>query len=302
MAEESFYLLEHKNPHLDQYGEERRYDQTPSGTIVIHTAENVADQLGGDLGAENVAAYVVRRTNHGSYHRLVDADSIIKMAPFGYETWHCRNTNPWSIGISMAVMADDWDKYSDDYVMRVLRNAARAAAEAVRDLKKYWKVTVPLEHITGSQALAKRPGFTGHGETDPTRRHDPGSGFPWARFLNLVREELGDDPIEAEPVNNPITPAKPKPAPKPKGTEYRMNRLDLRTAHRTKIYNDDMKKWQGLLLAHGYGPRGLVETTGRPDGIGGAYTRRATLAFQKKAGIEEDAVVGPITWKKALEG
>lgn len=302
MTGESFYLLEHKNPHLDQYGEARRYRNTPSGTIVIHTAENVADQIGGDLGAENVAAYVVRRTDYGSYHRIVDADSVIKMAPFGFETWHCRNTNPWSIGISMAVMADDWDRYSDDYVMRVLRNAARASAEAVRDLKKYWKITVPIEHITGSQALAKRPGFTGHGETDPTRRHDPGSGFPWARFLRMVREELGegaDDVIEAEPVNNPVKPVKPKP----KGTEYDMNLINLATAHKERVRDADMKKWQGLLLAHGYGPRGLVNpSSGRPDGIGGLYTRRGTLAFQKKMGIAEDAVVGPITWRKALEG
>lgn len=308
---ESFYLVEHKNPNVSQYGKKRRGGNKPSGTIIIHTAENIADQVGADLGAENVAAFVVRRLDYGSYHRIVDADSIVKMAPFGYETWHCRFTNSWSIGISMAVMADDWDRYSDDYVTRVLRNAARAAAEAVRDVKRYWKIDIPIEHITRSEALDKQPGFIGHGETDPTRRHDPGDDFPWGRFLAMVREELGedeenedDDSIEAEPVGNIIIPVKPSPTPQPdkKGTKYKMNRIDLRTANRVKVYTEDMKKWQGLLLAHGYGPRGLVARNGRPDGVGGAYTRKATLHFQKAKGITQDAVVGPITWGKALEG
>jgi peptidoglycan hydrolase-like protein with peptidoglycan-binding domain len=305
MSEESFYLLKYKNPNRPQFGAERRYGNKPSGTIVIHTAENVADRVGSDLGAENVAAYIARRTDYGSYHRLVDSDSIIKMAPFGYETWHCRVTNPWSIGISMAVMADDWNKYSNDYVSRVVRNAARAAAEAVLDLKKHWGITVPLRRITRAQALSKSPGFIGHGETDPGRRRDPGSEFPWGLFFQMIREELNNEgsPVEAEPVNNPITPVTPKPIPERKGTRYKVNTIDLNNAHKKKVRNSDMKKWQGLLLAHGYGPRGLVNpSSGRPDGIGGLYTRRGTLAFQEKMGIAKDGVVGPITWGKALEG
>jgi hypothetical protein len=197
-----FYLLDHRN-RVQQYGAKRRGGNRPTGTIVIHTAENVADQVGDDLGAESVARYCTTRGDYGAYHRLVDADSIIPMAPFGYETWHCTKTNPWSIGISMAVEAGDWKRYGADYTTRVLRNAAKAAAEAVRDLKKHWGVDVPIVHISGAAARAKTPGFVGHGETDPGRRSDPGANFDWGRFLGMVREELSASTARAvaEPVS-----------------------------------------------------------------------------------------------------
>jgi hypothetical protein len=194
-----FYMLDHPNV-VQQYGEKRRGGEEPSGTIVVHTAENVADLIGADLGAESVARYCTIRSDYGSYHRLVDADSIIPMAPLGYEAWHCTKTNPHSIGISMAVRAGDWKKYGAAYKTAVLRNAAKAAADAVRALERYWGVVVPIKHITGAEARAKRPGFVGHGETDPARRTDPGSDFDWPRFLQMVREELAaDTAVDAEP-------------------------------------------------------------------------------------------------------
>lgn len=198
-----FYLLDNPN-RLQQYGNPRRGGETPSGVIVIHTAESVADQVGDDYSAEAVARYCTTRDTFGAYHRLVDSDSIIRMVPFGYETWHCTKTNPHSIGISMAVQAGKWRTYPADFVTRVLRNAARATAEAIRALEEHWNVTTPVRHITGSQAIAQVPGLVAHGETDPTRRTDPGSDFDWPRFMAMVREELDtteeDDMPSAEEI------------------------------------------------------------------------------------------------------
>lgn len=184
-----FYLLDHPN-NVQQYGNPRRGGETPSGVIVIHTAESVADLVGEDYSAESVARYCTTRDTYGAYHRLVDSDTTIRMVPFGYETWHCTKTNPHSIGISMAVQAGKWKTYPADFVTRVLRNAARATAEAIRALDEHWNVTTPVRHITGSQAIAQVPGLVAHGETDPTRRTDPGADFDWPRFMAMVREEL----------------------------------------------------------------------------------------------------------------
>lgn len=198
-----FWLLDNEN-NVQQYGVNRRGESRPSGTCVVHTAENVADQIGEDLGAEAVARYCLNRDSYGAYHRLVDADTIVPMVPFGYETWHCTKTNPWSCGISAAVRAGDWKKYGNDYETRVLRNLARAGAEFVRSMKQYWGIDVPIKRITGAEARAKKPGFTGHGETDPDRRSDPGADFDWPRFLSMVREELNtneeDDMPSAEEI------------------------------------------------------------------------------------------------------
>lgn len=204
MAGDSFFGIDHPNRRSPQIGNPRRGGTSPSGTIVIHTAECAADLVGPDTSAEGVANYLTNRTTPGSYHRIVDSDSTVKYAPLGYETWHCRFTNRWSIGISFAVQAHMWDKYPPSFVTEILRQGARTTADAIRDLKTYWGVDVPLARITREQALARRPGFIGHGETDPSRRSDPGPGFPWARFLDMVRAELAGVPTA--PAAPPLPP------------------------------------------------------------------------------------------------
>ncbi|WP_194521983.1 N-acetylmuramoyl-L-alanine amidase [Cellulosimicrobium sp. JZ28] len=208
-----FYGLDHPNRRSPQIGNPRRGGTSPSGTIVIHTAECAADLVGPDTSAEGVANYLTNRTTPGSYHRIVDSDSVVKYAPLGYETWHCRFTNRWSIGISFAVQAHMWAQYPPAFVTAILRQGARTTAAAIRDLKTYWGIDVPLVRITREQALARRPGFIGHGETDPTRRSDPGPAFPWARFLDMVRAEL-----TGTPTASPTAPAAP-PLPPPDNME-----------------------------------------------------------------------------------
>lgn len=58
---------------------------------------------------------------------------------------------------------------------------------------------------------------------------------------------------------------------------------------------------QGLLLAHGYGPSGLVSTkTGRPDGISGSATESALSTFKTTVGLPGDTVVDPATWQQLV--
>ena len=52
--------------------------------------------------------------------------------------------------------------------------------------------------------------------------------------------------------------------------------------------------WQGLLQSQGYSP-------GTIDGVFGAGTADATKSFQKAHGLEDDGVVGPATYRAALE-
>jgi GH25 family lysozyme M1 (1,4-beta-N-acetylmuramidase) len=58
---------------------------------------------------------------------------------------------------------------------------------------------------------------------------------------------------------------------------------------------------QGLLLAHGYGPTGLVSTkTGRPDGISGSSTESALAKFKTSVGLPGDAIVDTPTWQQLV--
>ena len=80
------YLLLNKPQRLAQFNRTRRHKSTPSGVCVIHTAEG--------SGANNVANYILTRTSYGSYHRIIDASTTVKLAPWSAETFHCRYTNP----------------------------------------------------------------------------------------------------------------------------------------------------------------------------------------------------------------
>lgn len=107
----------------------------------------------------------------------------------------------------------------------------------------------------------------------------------------------------------------PAPSPAPaadwrKEIIKKMDTVDLSkvtSAGRTHVKGENVERLQGLLLAAGYGPKGLVGTNGRPDGVAGPGTKSALGAFQKAkrtgAGGDSttpDYVAGRATWSKLL--
>lgn len=198
-----FFLLEHDKGKPFQYLATRRNKRTPTGTCVIHTAENVIDLIGEDSGAEGVAAYIARRTDYGSYHFLCDSDSLIFMAPANYETWHDTATNNFSYGGSMAVRAGEWHKIPPERRERIVKNCAAGFASYAEWLKATYGITIPAKRITRAEAHAGKPGFLGHGDSDPGRRSDPGVAFDWPLFLAEF-ERLTSDTPEPEPELTPL--------------------------------------------------------------------------------------------------
>ena len=57
---------------------------------------------------------------------------------------------------------------------------------------------------------------------------------------------------------------------------------------------------QGLLLAKGYGPDGLVNAQGLPDGHAGARTREYLLHFRTRVGLTPEPRVDARTWSELL--
>lgn len=77
---------------------------------------------------------------------------------------------------------------------------------------------------------------------------------------------------------------------------------------RTYVHSPDVALLQGLLMAHGYGPTGLVASNGLPDGIGGPKTRAALGDYQRGARTGKpadpgtpDYIAGPATWAALLK-
>lgn len=174
------YLEDHP-PASPQYRKPRRGRIT--GAIVVHDAESATDETGSDTGAEAVARFISTRMTPGSYHTIVDSDSIVRLIPFGWEAYgESSGGNRWALHLSLAYgskrmpTAGWWP------------GATRNAAIAAREMSDYVKATVgfdiPAKRITADQYRAGYAGFVSHAELDPKRRTDP-VGFPWDEFLRL---------------------------------------------------------------------------------------------------------------------
>lgn len=186
-------FLEDHPPRVRQFRRPRR--ATPSGVIVVHTAESILDTVGPDTGAENVAAFIVARTDYGSYHLLVDSDSIVQLVPFDAEAYGDRTgSNLHAIHLSFACSTTDWSRMSAAKRTAFVRNGARAAARAAEWLKAEHGVTVPPRRISRADSEHRRPGFISHAERDPSRRTDPGTGFPWGEFLSTFEAFVDPGP------------------------------------------------------------------------------------------------------------
>lgn len=184
----SFYMVDNPNPTTAQGVYPRRGGAKLSGTVIIHTSESVLDNIGPDATAEDCAAFIRRRADHGCYHDLVDSDSIIEMYPFEWETWHDSETNNWSVGISAACRTTDWATMPADRREKFYRNLAWCAADFVKYMKTKG-ITVPLKRITGEQARNRVPGFCAHGDSGISRT-DPGKDFDWTKFFKYTQEAL----------------------------------------------------------------------------------------------------------------
>lgn len=181
------YLVDNP-PVRDQWRDPRRGmpegSGRPTGCIVVHTAESVADVTLPDASAENVAAFIRTRTTPGSYHELADADTCLYLVPYEYEAYgDATGSNRWAIHVSGAVQAGKWATYPQAHRDAVVKQMAFGAARAAKWLKAEHGITVPARRITRAQSDAGQPGFISHAERDPSRRTDPGAGFDWDLFL-----------------------------------------------------------------------------------------------------------------------
>ncbi len=184
--------LEDNPPVRSQFRVGRR-DPVKS-VIVVHTAESGTDTSGPDPKAENVASFIRGRSSAGSYHLVGDRDSIIQLIRFDNEAFHDRTgSNRWAIGISLAMNAADWPSLASSPRNELVTTAGQMAAIAAVWLRDRG-LDLPEPRLltkTDSDRL-DASGFISHARRDPTRRTDPGAGFPWSSFFAAYQQALTD--------------------------------------------------------------------------------------------------------------
>lgn len=72
----------------------------------------------------------------------------------------------------------------------------------------------------------------------------------------------------------------------------KMDFIDLRNAQTALVLGRHVDNLQGLLQ----GTRDPAWDPGPIDGLGGARTKAAVIAFQGANSLAQDAIVGPLTW------
>lgn len=186
-----YYLQDNPNRAVPQFGWPRA---RVSGVIGIHTAENNTCFGGPDRGDLDVAEFVTRRTDYGSYHSAADGDSWRRWVHPSYAAWADTTNNAHAMSVSAAVRANDWSKMSGAVRRGVIINMAAAAADLVQVSIQdgLLSAPTPARRITAAEAIAgSRAGFYGHGETNPGTRYDPGADFDWDLFLSSYAALVG---------------------------------------------------------------------------------------------------------------
>jgi hypothetical protein len=207
------YLIDHPGSTLRQYSLRTNWTPgQPTGLTVGHTTESILDVIGDDSGAEDIAAYIRRRTTPGSYHDVVDTDSRITVVPYEFGAWQDgTGSNGMAMSLAFACRTTDWATMGPERRKRMLRQGALAFADQQAWLKAHGHPTTPPRLIKKAQSDAGMAGFIGHGHRDPSRRTDPGTVppnlFPWEQFFTACRAALaGDTPVPVIPEDDmPLT-------------------------------------------------------------------------------------------------
>lgn len=190
-----YLLLDTRNRHAVAdgyrhgfYGHRHRPAGTDVVRLVVHTTEAAWDTEGTDGGAERVGNYLAKNvTRPASYHAIVDRDSTVALLPLDAVAFGARGWNSNAVHLAVGGTAAGWDKLPTAHVDAVLERLVAAAAAACT------VYGIPPKRLTGARARSTgRLGICGHGDLDPKRRTDPGAGFPWPRFLELLTAALTD--------------------------------------------------------------------------------------------------------------
>lgn len=146
------------------------YHMNPT-RIVVHNTDN-------DASANNEIAYMIRNNYETSFHFAVDDKEVVQGLPLDRNGWHASDGNGKGNreGIAIEIC---YSMSGGDRFLKAERNACKLIAQLLKE--RGW----------GIDRVTKHQDYTN--KYCPRRTLDMG----WGRFLNMVREELGQAPAPA---------------------------------------------------------------------------------------------------------
>jgi N-acetyl-anhydromuramyl-L-alanine amidase AmpD len=156
--------------------------------IVVHTMETPEKPH----TAKNVALWFASvNAPQASAHYCLDADDTVQCVDELTVAWGAPGANRDGVHLEHAgYAAQSSPQWSDDYAMRMLARSAALAADIAR------RYDIPLDKLSpGDLADRTVKGFCGHvditnGRNAGQGHQDPGPNFPWATYLDMVRQAM----------------------------------------------------------------------------------------------------------------
>lgn len=154
--------------------------------VVVHDME--APEVPGT--ARRVAQWFAGSTApNASAHYCIDDKEIVQCVRDQDVAWHAPGANARGIGLEHAGYARqtsaEWD---DPYSSAMLRLSAKLTAALCT------RYRIPAVWLTPGDLLAGKRGITSHNNVSKAFRKsdhsDPGPGFPWERYITLVRSNM----------------------------------------------------------------------------------------------------------------
>lgn len=152
------------------------------------------------------SAHYIFRSSDGHLTQMVREDKT---------AWHSGNwdINQRSVGIEHEGFVKEPEKWYTDVMLR-------ASAKLCAAICQRYSIPIDRDHIIGHSEVpnpnnpGKKGGSSGH--------TDPGPGWPWDKYMQMVREETGQvQPAIPPPVNRQTQPEPAEPQPVQNGrTDY----------------------------------------------------------------------------------
>jgi len=204
-------------------------------------------------------------SREASAHYVVDQAHVIQCLSESTIAWQAP-PNTGAIGIELCDpqkgSASRWRDPDHEAMLHL-------AAKLTYEIAGRWHV--PLYKLTATQLRAGKRGVCGHADVSAawhlTDHIDPGTGFPWAHFMDLLGA-----------------------APHPSGSSVRAWPGTLFQL-KTPMMRGEAEKWiQQRLNAKGASPKLAA------DGVFGAKTDREVRDYQHAHKLAADGIVGRLTW------
>lgn len=264
----------------------------PSGIVVHSTGANnayIRRYVGPDDGILGVNKYnnhwnkdSADKCVHAFIGKVADGSvRVYQTLPWDFRCWGVGKGKKGSYNSTHIQFEICEDAKNDEAYYNEAFNLAKRLCAFLCD-----KYGITTDNIVGHYEAAAAGYASNHGDPRNWQKVFGGTMDQFRADVKALLGQVEEETVEAEPI--PSTPAKEEPT-QPTGSEVCQMYTQKQGMRGTQV-----KVLQFLLNQNGFDP-------GTIDGIFGANTKKAVMAYQETRNLDPDGIVGRLTWQSLLK-